>query len=89
MQLNIKNGEAYRLAKAISERTGESLTEVVTRALREQLSREDAGGRLTLEAKAERLRRIREVVERYSALPVLDDRDPDEIIGYDENGLPR
>ena len=89
MQLNIKNGEAYRLAKAISERTGESLTEVVTRALREELNREEAGSRLTPEAKAERLRRIREVVERYNALPVLDDRDPDEIIGYDENGLPR
>lgn len=26
--------------------------------------------------------------ERYSALPVLDDRSDEEILGYDENGIP-
>jgi antitoxin VapB len=25
---------------------------------------------------------------RFSALPVLDDRSDDEIVGYDENGIP-
>jgi hypothetical protein len=25
---------------------------------------------------------------RYASRPVLDDRSPDEIIGYDERGLP-
>jgi antitoxin VapB len=31
---------------------------------------------------------LRCIQERVAALPVLDDRTPDEIIGYDENGLP-
>ena len=40
IQLNIKNPEARRLADEISELTGESVTKVVTDALRERLERE-------------------------------------------------
>ena len=29
-----------------------------------------------------------EVIEEIKKLPVLDPRSPDEIIGYDEHGLP-
>jgi antitoxin VapB len=32
---------------------------------------------------------LREIGERCAALPTLDDRTEDEILGYDENGLPR
>ena len=32
---------------------------------------------------------LREIGERCSKLPVLDNRSPDDILGYDENGLPR
>jgi antitoxin VapB len=39
-QLNIKSEDAYRLASRLSELTGESLTTVVTRALRTELERE-------------------------------------------------
>lgn len=31
---------------------------------------------------------LREMARRVSALPVLDDRTEDEILGYDENGIP-
>lgn len=31
---------------------------------------------------------IQEILDRVAALPVLDDRTPEEIIGYDENGVP-
>ena len=88
MQLNIKNEEAYRLAKEIADRNGEILTEAVTRALRDRLDRERAQEQDRAETKAERLAKLREVVRRFDTLPVLDDRAPDEIIGYDENGLP-
>jgi antitoxin VapB len=37
MALNIKNGEAHRLAQELAALTGESLTTVVTTALRERL----------------------------------------------------
>ena len=40
-QLNIKSEDAYRLATRLSELTGESLTSVVTKALRTELAREE------------------------------------------------
>jgi antitoxin VapB len=83
MALSIKNPETERLARELARTTGEGLTEAVTKALRDRLVRETGRGRdPTLR---EDIRRIQEEVAR---LPVLDHRSPDEIIGYDENGLP-
>lgn len=39
MSLNIKSPEAHELARELAERTGESMTEAVTVALRERLAR--------------------------------------------------
>jgi len=63
--------------------TGESKTEAVRRALEdrlERLQRERAGRPL-----AEQLTAI---AEHCASLPVLDTRGPDEILGYDQRGLP-
>jgi antitoxin VapB len=84
MALNIKDPEADRLARAVAELTGESLTKAVTEALRERLERvrrRRAGRSLAEE--------LNEIALRCAALPDLDTRSPDEIIGYDEHGLPR
>jgi antitoxin VapB len=88
MQLNIKNREAYRLAKRLAERTGESMTEAVTKALQERLEREEAARGREAQTPEERLRRLQEIARQFDKLPILDDREPDEIIGFDENGLP-
>ena len=82
MALSIKTAEADRLARELAAATGETLTGAVTTALRERLDRIRSRARIDI---AERLDRLS--VE-YSAMPVADDRPPDEIIGYDENGLP-
>jgi antitoxin VapB len=38
---------------------------------------------------AEKMRRdVDEILNRVDQLPELDNRSPEEIIGYDENGLP-
>lgn len=84
MALSIKNPEAERLARELARVTGESLTEAVTVALRDRLVRE-AGHNGDIDRVRAELRRIR---EEYRSLPVLDDRTPDEILGYDEHGLP-
>ena len=55
-QLNIKSEDAYRLASRLSELTGESLTAVVTKALRAELAREEQS-----RDREERLRRVREI----------------------------
>ncbi len=83
MSLNIKNPEAHRLAKELAEHTGESLTQAVTIALRERLSdlrtHEQPGGLVAA---------VAEIQEFVGALPDRDRRSADEILGYDDHGLP-
>lgn len=55
-QLNIKSDDAYRLASALSELTGESLTAAVTTALEERLKRLQAAQDIEM-----RLAQIREI----------------------------
>lgn len=82
MALNIKNPEADRLAHALAEKTGESITEAVIKALRERLIREE--GRLFLRPLKEELMSIG---RRCAALPDLDIRTADEILGYGDIGV--
>ena len=83
MALSIKNEEADRLARELAALTGEGLTEAVINALKERLRRER--GRVYPVPLREELALIR---ERCTKLPVLNDRSPDEIIGYDDDGIP-
>lgn len=83
MALSIKTDEADALARELAARTNESITEAVTVALRERLDRVRSRGRIDIISGLERL-----AVE-YSALPVRDPRNAEEIIGYDESGVPR
>jgi antitoxin VapB len=84
MALSIKDERADRLARELARRTGESLTEAVTRALEERLKR--VAPRKRDERK---LARLNEIALSIARMPELDSRTADEIIGYDENGLPR
>ena len=84
MALSIKNPETERLARELARATGESLTEAVTKAVRDRLVRET--GRT--DDFEQWMEGIREIQRQVARLPVFDDRTPDEIIGYDENGLP-
>jgi antitoxin VapB len=81
MALNIRNSETERLLKILVDLTGESKTEAVTKAVRariEQIRRERAQRRLADE--------LDEIAIHCAALPVLDSRSADEIVGYDEKG---
>ena len=84
MALNIRSPEAERLAAELAKQTGETKTEAVTKALRDRLTRvrrERSRRRLADELEA--------IAEHCANLPVLDARFADEILGYDEHGLPR
>jgi antitoxin VapB len=83
MALSIKNETVDRLARDLAEITGESITEAISRALEERLERETGKKRVNL------LRdEINYIRERIARLPRLDNRSDDDIIGYDESGLP-
>jgi len=84
MPLSIKSSETERLAREIAAKTGESLTGAIQTALRERLerlNRQQRNRNLT--------KQLQEILGRVDQLPVLDSRSPEEIVGYDENGLPR
>lgn len=84
MSLNIKNEETHQLAAQLAQLTGETLTRAVTIALKERLAREKRRRNRTGVAAS-----LMQIAQRCASRPVLDDRSPDAIIGYDEHGLPR
>lgn len=82
MSLNIKNEEAHRLAREIAERTGESMTAVVTGALRERLKH------LNGPTPDDRLAAMLEIARECGPLLEGADLDHDRLL-YDEQGLPK
>jgi antitoxin VapB len=83
MVLSIKDAETDRLARRLARLTGESVTETVKVALSQRLEREERR-----QGKRIDRARIAEIVADIAALPVVDARSPDELIGYDDAGLP-
>ena len=82
MSLNIKDPEAHRLAQAIARETGESMTRVVTEALREQLAKIE---RRRKKASVEELLAIADRAAVHARRPYVDHAE----LLYDESGLPK
>ena len=80
MAINIKNAKADRLARELSEITGETITEAVITSLAERLEREKNKQTTSVPLQEELLSMAR----RYQALPTLDNRTEEEILGYDD-----
>jgi len=83
MPLSIKNPETERLARQIVKETGESLTKAIQRALQERLERLSQGRRGQIVTET-----LNDILRRVDALPTLDNRPEDEILGYDTQGIP-
>lgn len=84
MSLNIKNPATVALADELARREGISKTAAIHRALSERLRRLGFG-----DGAEERLRaELRGIRERVARLPELDGRSDEEIVGYDEHGIP-
>lgn len=84
MALNIKDPETDRLARELAAATGESITVAARRAIEERLERI----RARAEADATRVD-LGDLIERARSRPDLDLRAAEEILGYDDDGLPR
>ena len=68
----------------MARETGESLTEAIQKALQERWERLKARRRSQVLAG-----QVEDLLRRVDALPTLDSRPEDEILGYDEHGAPR
>ncbi len=84
MALNIRSPETEALAAELARLTGETKTEAVTKAVRDRLERVKRHRRQRSLADE-----LNEIGKQCAALPVLDARPADAIIGYDDHGLPR
>jgi antitoxin VapB len=83
MSLNIKDRATEQAVRDLAALTGESVTTAVRRAAEERLhhvSHRRATGQIAAT--------LLEIGQRCAALPDLDTRTADEILGYDEHGLP-
>jgi antitoxin VapB len=84
MSLNIKNQETHKLATQLAKLTGESLTEAVTKAVRERLDRVRGQRGAGL---AERLVNIGKDCAAHLKEPFRSRAHGDLL--YDEKGLPK
>jgi antitoxin VapB len=82
MTLNIKDPEAHRLAQAIARETGESMTRVVTEALRERYERLQSR---QARASVGELRAVAKRAAAHIKGPYVDHA----AFLYDEYGLPK
>ena len=76
-----KDANAEQLARRLAKATGESIPQVVARALEERWQK-----LRPVSAPGVRAEQILEIAKRGGALPELDRRSPDPILGYAEDG---
>lgn len=86
MGILIKRPETEDKIRALAERTGETITDAVDRAVDERLSRIEnpkRAGRVDWQ-------RLEQLVSKVSSSPPINEHlTDDEIVGYDEAGVPR
>lgn len=83
MAISIRNKQVEALARQLAYERGESITDAILEALEYRLRQLGQAPRM-----ARDLETIENSVKRIAALPELSSGTADEIIGYDQNGLP-
>jgi antitoxin VapB len=83
MPISIKNDETERLARKLAKLTGETLTDVIRDALAEKYERLNSD-----RTRRARIDELNQIALRCASLPRISNLSDDEILGYDENGLP-
>ncbi len=85
MAVIIEDEETDRLVRQLAERTGEPIHVAVRRAVFDRLQRIP----LNEDEIVQRKRKLAEVLANFDSLPRINEHlSDDELIGYDENGLP-
>ena len=90
MALLITDPKAEQAVLALTQVTGESVEEAITHAAEARLNLLSTGNKIEPGTSRKRvdMEAVYALLKKFDALPRLDHRTPDEILGYDENGLP-
>lgn len=86
MAINIKSPDAEKLVRELAELTGESITDTIQHAVRERLTRERLRKLGSVERSWTRLQRIQ---ERIASISPVSERVLEDVVGYDEHGVPK
>ncbi len=89
MSITIENPETERLARELARRRGVGVAEAVNAALEAELARAPAAAETRAPEAQSLYEAMTRIAEEYRKLPIVDDRTPEEILDYDEYGLPR
>jgi antitoxin VapB len=85
MTILIKDEETDQLVRELAARTGDTITDTVKKAVRDRLEQVPPNE----DEVAARKRRLAELLAYFDSLPRTNEHlTNDEILGYDENGLP-
>ncbi len=80
---------AGKLASKVANKRGVSIEQAVEEAIADSARRAGLLEECAKPSKEEIIRQLDELSREFAALPVHDTRSIDEIIGYDEFGVPR
>lgn len=83
MAINIKNREAEKLLNALARRTHLGKTRIVLELLRQESARQ-----ARLSDIQERKAKIKAIARRFSRKAAGSKLTPEQVLGYDERGLP-
>jgi antitoxin VapB len=86
LALLIRRPTAVAKIRKLAKRTGETLTDAVERAVEDRLAKVAPPRRK--KGRVDR-KKVAELLEYFDSLPVDDGRSHEEIIGYDEHGVPK
>jgi antitoxin VapB len=86
MGIIVKNPDTEKKIRKLAKRTGESLTAAIDRAVDDRLA--NLGPQRRKKGRVNR-RKLAEILAYFDSLPKTNEHlTDDEIIGYDEHGLP-
>ncbi len=85
MGLSVKNAEVERMLRELAGRRGVGMTEALRQVLAEELERVESARKLDVEA---RFRAAMAIAREVAAMPDISEMTDDQILGYDENGIP-
>lgn len=86
MGVFIRKPEAEAKIRELAERTGETITDAIERAVDERLARL---GPQMKKGRVDR-KKLAEILAYFDSLPKINEHlSDDDIVGYDEHGLPK
>lgn len=90
MNLSFEDPELDGLARRLADITGETVEVAVCESVKLRLEQQERARARTATARVGKasVEEMLAIGRRIAALPVVDPRSPDEIMGYDEHGLP-